>query len=124
MNLDYSLFRGASIVFSDPGTSSEKALDLRRMPGIKNLWPLKLYSRPNPKVVWMGSSSSSFAHSSLRKRESADTVSTHEMTQVAKLRDANVTGSGIKIGIVDTGVSAEARICQSGGRRGGERASR
>jgi len=106
MNLDFRLFKGASIKFSDPATSADKANDLSKMAGIKKVYNLQTYPMPKPDILWTGNSAQKLAD--LKKRADADTFSTHKMTQVDKLRAEGITGKGIKIAVVDTGVSNPA----------------
>ncbi len=75
------------------------------MPVVKNMWPVKRYSIPEYTVHSTGNSAA--APEVLKKRQATanDTFSTHLMTQVNKFRDAGITGKGIKVAVIDTGVS-------------------
>jgi hypothetical protein len=44
-----------------------------------------------------------------KRQQGSDTFSTHLMTQVNRFKDKAITGKGIKIGIIDTGVSRARR---------------
>ncbi|KAG5938400.1 hypothetical protein E4U59_003799 [Claviceps monticola] len=61
---------------------------------------------PNPKVEWIAPKGSTFKQSGLASRAEGelDTFSPHVMTQVDKLRAKGITGKGIKVAVVDTGI--------------------
>lgn len=103
MDLDYKLFRGASIQFKDIENAADRAEQVAAMPAVKNLWPVHMYSVPKHTVHSVGSPGAA----EFKKRADAknDTFTPHLMTQVNKLRDEGITGKGIKIAIIDTGVS-------------------
>lgn len=76
------------------------------MPGVK-VWPVTVIPRPNDEVIWAGAPKEPEV-ASLRKREDDDTeddFSTHVQTQVDLLRAEGLTGKGVKIAVIDTGVS-------------------
>jgi subtilisin family serine protease len=106
MKLDFSLFKGVSIQFKDPLTADEKAANLNALPAVRAMYPVKTYSIPKPEVVWTAEAGRDYID--LKRRQAgADTFSTHVMTQVDKLRSEGFTGKGIKIAVIDTGVSAD-----------------
>lgn len=72
---------------------------------VKRVWPLSVYSLPKDEVVWTGKTTD--GAQSITKRQdsnSTDTFSPHVMTQVDQLRAQGILGTGIKVGIIDTGV--------------------
>ena len=75
------------------------------MPKVKAVFPVRRYPVPHHVVHSTGDSVQEVL---ARRQEGDDRLSTHLMTQVNKFRDSGVTGKGIKIGIIDTGVSAPA----------------
>ncbi|RKU47717.1 hypothetical protein DL546_000830 [Coniochaeta pulveracea] len=101
MDLDFQLFKGASIQFKDLKNAAERAEQVASMPAVKNLWPVHVYSIPEHTVHSVGSPSAA----EYRKRADAanDTFTPHLMTQVNKLRAEGIDGKGIKIAVVDTG---------------------
>ncbi|GKT47642.1 minor extracellular protease vpr [Colletotrichum spaethianum] len=103
MNLNYTLFKGASIQFTNLDNAEAKAARLARLPSVKNMWPVRTYSIPEPEVIWTGQQGRDYID--LKKRQLGnDTFSTHVQTQVDKLHRNGVTGKGIKVGIIDTGI--------------------
>lgn len=76
------------------------------MSGIKKLWPLKIQHAPAVEIHWKGNSPSSAVADFMKRDYNAekDTFSPHVMTQVDRLRADGVTGQGIRIGVIDTGI--------------------
>jgi hypothetical protein len=107
---DSPLFKGAAIKFNDLSTADTEAKNLLALSSVKKVWPNRVYSLPETEVVWTGTPESG----SLSKRQddnTTDTFSPHVMTQVDKLRAQGIVGTGIKIGVIDTGVSCiESRL--------------
>lgn len=114
LKLDYQLFKGASIRFHDVHTAHHQARLMAKSDPVKNIWPVLLYDVPEYTVHWSaGENATAEEQRNPTKRQaSADTYSPHVMTQVNKLRDAGVLGDGIKVAVVDTGVSSEGRFRQ------------
>ncbi|PPQ71285.1 hypothetical protein CVT24_012339 [Panaeolus cyanescens] len=87
------LFVGASLVLND----AEDAIAIENTPGIKAIRPLRVFQRPilaKDHVI-----------TGLDDPERPPTpFSTHVMTGVDKLHAEGITGKGIKIGILDTGI--------------------
>ncbi|KAK0726701.1 peptidase S8/S53 domain-containing protein [Lasiosphaeria miniovina] len=101
-DLRFQLFKGASIQFPDAETAEDMAATVAKMSIVKRVYPVKRYAIPNYTVHSTGNAA---VNSVLSKRQDGanDTFSPHLMTQVNKFRDAGITGTGLKIGIVDTG---------------------
>ncbi|TDZ61854.1 Minor extracellular protease vpr [Colletotrichum trifolii] len=103
LNLTYSLFKGASIQFKNVDTADEKAAKLAQLASVKAFYPVKTYGIPKPEVIWTGKQGRDYVD--LRRRqEGPDVFSTHVMTQVDKLRADGITGKGIKVAVIDTGI--------------------
>jgi subtilisin family serine protease len=81
---------------------------------VKRMWPVRIFHVPDDEVLSTGTEAVE-ANAVLRKRQygnsTTDTFAPHVMTQVDKLRADGVTGKGVKIGIIDTGVS-EPGYCE------------
>ncbi|KAI0428054.1 peptidase S8/S53 domain-containing protein [Xylaria sp. FL1042] len=102
---DSSLFKGVSIQFHDTESADDEAAALTDLASVKRVWPNRIYDLPKDKVVWTGKSKdASAAHSAIKRQTTNDTFSPHLMTQVDKLRAKGVIGTGIKIGVIDTGI--------------------
>ncbi|KAG6170215.1 hypothetical protein E4U51_001028 [Claviceps purpurea] len=106
MKLEFELFNGLSFQLHDLKTSKEKVAKYAAMPAVKAVHPVMLYDMPNPKVEWIAPKGSTFKQLGLAPRAEGgpDTFSPHVMTQVDKLRAKGITGKGIKIAIVDSGI--------------------
>ncbi|KAF2689831.1 subtilase [Lentithecium fluviatile CBS 122367] len=106
MKLDYTLFKGTSFQLKNVSDVDAAAKRIANMAMVKQMWPVRVFKVPTVDVIWKGSDKG-MAESALQKRQSAntsDTFSTHVMTQVDKLRAEGVTGQGVKIAVIDTGV--------------------
>ncbi|KAL5085448.1 hypothetical protein Trisim1_010558 [Trichoderma cf. simile WF8] len=109
MNLNYTLFKGASFQLNtvnlDVRSSVAKILSV---PSVKQVWPVQLYKRPaNTSISSVSSDSSHLKEASdlLRRATSAkDTYAPHVAVEVDKLHAEGITGKGVKISIIDTGV--------------------
>nr|CEG04950.1 unnamed protein product [Fusarium clavum] len=108
MQYNYKLFKGASIQFNDLDNAEDISAKMASMPGIKRKWPVQRFSLPKPTVHWTGTPG--MEYTAVRKRGfeerdlSNDTYTPHMMTQIDKLRDEGVTGKGLKVALVDSGV--------------------
>ncbi len=108
MDLNYKLFKGVSIKFKDLDKAEDKAAEIADLPAVKNMWPVKLFSVPQHTVLSVRDA----AGDGISRRQQAgnDTFTPHLMTQVNQLRDKGITGKGIKIAVIDTGVSGQQSI--------------
>jgi subtilisin family serine protease len=106
MNLDYKLFKGVSVQLDDVENAEETAFKIASSPSVKNVWPVEVYSIPKPKVNWVGTPDSSRAAGGLSKRSNeTEGYAPHKMTQIDELHKKGFTGKGVKIAVIDTGVS-------------------
>lgn len=118
MNLKYKLFNGASVQLDDLEHADELAYRMAASPGVKNVWPMRTYSAPGDRVDWVGTpdETEQQARKALHARQaggggggfanmSGDAFSPHVMMQVDKLRARGITGKGVKVAVIDTGVS-------------------
>ncbi|OAQ90479.1 subtilisin [Purpureocillium lilacinum] len=117
MNLKYKLFNGASVQLDDLEHADELAFRMAASPGVKNVWPMRTYSAPGDRVDWVGTpgETEQQARKALHARQaggggggfanmSGDAFSPHVMMQVDKLRARGITGKGVKVAVIDTGV--------------------
>ncbi|KAG5953461.1 hypothetical protein E4U58_000391, partial [Claviceps cyperi] len=106
MKLEFELFNGLSFQFHNLKTAKEKVAKYAAMPAVKAVNPVMLYDMPTPKIEWIAQKGSTFEQSSLSSRaeDAPDTFSPHVMIQVNKLRAKGITGKGIKVAVVDTGI--------------------
>lgn len=98
-----------SIQFDDVESAEDLATKMASLPVVKNMWPVKVYGIPTPRIEWTATPG---MKAPLQKRgaNDTDTFSPHVMTQVDKLRAKGVTGHGIKVAVIDTGVSSSVRV--------------
>ncbi|ERS98667.1 uncharacterized protein SPSK_05917 [Sporothrix schenckii 1099-18] len=104
MDLNFKLFRGASIQFHAPDETStvDATAQLQALPAVKRMWPVRQYRIPEHTRHWVANLSSDDDHA--RRAAADDTLSTHVMTQVTQLRAKGITGKGVRVAVVDTGV--------------------
>lgn len=105
MDLDSELFKGMSIQLNDVEGAEEVAKMLADMPAVKKMWPMTVNKIPDPVVEWAGQPQASGRSIHIRDNSSTETYSPHVMTQIDKLRAKGYTGKGIKVAILDSGVS-------------------
>ncbi|KAG6117851.1 hypothetical protein E4U13_000733 [Claviceps humidiphila] len=106
MKLEFELFNGLSFQLHDVKTAKQKVAKYAAMPAVKAVHPVIIYHVPNPKIEWIAPNGSNYERSGLASRAEGglDTFSPHVMTQVDKLRAKGITGKGIKIAVVDSGI--------------------
>jgi subtilisin family serine protease len=102
-DLRFKLFKGASIQFENVKKAEEVAAKVAEMPQVKRVFPVRRYPVPHHTVHSTGDNVEAML--SKRQESGNDTFTPHLMTQVNKFRDAGITGKGIKIAVIDTGVS-------------------
>lgn len=83
---------------------------MAQLPAVKQMWPVKVYGIPTPKVEWTGTPGMDYEAVMKRDLDGRDgklkdVFSPHVMTQVDKLRAEGATGKGLKVALVDSGVS-------------------
>jgi len=87
------LFVGAALTLTD----AKDATALLSTPGVKAIRPVRTFQRPTPVKTHVVTGPNDAALP-------PDTQSTHILTGVDKLHAEGITGKGIKIGIIDTGI--------------------
>ncbi|KAG5953925.1 hypothetical protein E4U53_007837 [Claviceps sorghi] len=105
-DFDEEIFRGRSIQFDDPHTAKKMLAELAAMPVVKSVHPVRRMHLPKPKLNWVaGTDLEQAAHLNRRAEgQQPDLYSTHVMTQVDKLRAKGITGRGVKLAVIDTGI--------------------
>ncbi|KAK7745578.1 hypothetical protein SLS62_009755 [Diatrype stigma] len=120
MDLNYQLFKGASFRLAnasehEPKTAAATVSKILGKAHVKEIWPVRGIQFPKLEPHQNGTTTPASQEQRRRRRREAaaaaaaeegaeDTYSTHVMTQVDKLRAEGLTGKGIRIGVVDTGV--------------------
>lgn len=111
MELSYRFFKGVSFQVKNSSIAHHDGALLRRQIGgssrVKNIWPVRTVKLDLPK----DNGAPTEAPVSRTKRQAVapgnstkNTFSPHVMTQVDKLREQGLTGKGLRVGIVDSGV--------------------
>ncbi|KAK3623419.1 hypothetical protein LTR56_021595 [Elasticomyces elasticus] len=115
MDLSYSLFKGVSFQLENVSTTVDTiaaARMIEAMPEVQHLWPVRIFRVPDDEVVWTGNDGGGVdapSVAALRRRQlpangTADIFSPHVMTQVDHLRAEGITGAGVRVAVIDTGV--------------------
>ncbi|KAI1874200.1 uncharacterized protein JN550_002779 [Neoarthrinium moseri] len=104
VDLRYNLFKGASFNLRNTDSLNETVAAIAGLQKVKNIWPVRRLSFPKPNPVSVGNNATALAAHTKRQQVEEKPFSPHLMTQVDRLHAGGITGGGIKIGIVDTGV--------------------
>ena len=85
---EYNIFNGASITVN----SEHDGHALAKVPGVKNVWHVSIYDMPKSQKV-------------TTKATDPAAISDHHMTGVDVLHEKyKLTGKGVKVGVIDTGI--------------------
>jgi hypothetical protein len=105
MHLGYDLFDGVSVQLHDVEKANEVVNRLAALPAIKRWWPVTSHDVPDVEVHWTGNPDGG---DDLRSRDNptTDNDSTHIMTQIDKLHAKGHVGKGVRVAVIDTGVSS------------------
>ncbi|KAG5966304.1 hypothetical protein E4U57_002894 [Claviceps arundinis] len=104
MVLDYKLFRGLSFQFHDIQAAERRSKEIAAMAAVKQMWPVKLVSRQaigDALVLGTPQDSKVTVGGDILPK---DTFVPHMMTQVDKLRAKGITGKGVKVALIDSGI--------------------
>ncbi|KAJ6446583.1 minor extracellular protease vpr [Purpureocillium lavendulum] len=108
MHLDYKLFRGVSVQLHDRQNANAKAMEIAAAaaPAVKNVWPILVYKLTGGDDIQVINSPGGGQVHLLTNdtRDDDDVWSPHKMTQVDKLHAEGITGKGIKIAVIDSGI--------------------
>lgn len=106
LDLSYSLFKGYSFRLKNVSNDDADvaAQKISEMPKVRKVWPVRMRSLPKDEVVWVGDGAAASLALKRRQESAEDTFSPHVLTQVDKLREEGFTGTGVRIGIIDTGI--------------------
>ncbi|KAG6288453.1 hypothetical protein E4U09_005558 [Claviceps aff. purpurea] len=105
MTLDYKLFRGLSFQFHDLEASERKSKQIAALPAVKKMWPVRLVSKQaveGAQVVDTPLDDDKVVTQAGRLHK--DKFAPHIMTQVDKLHAKGITGKGVKMAVIDTGI--------------------
>jgi subtilisin family serine protease len=116
IELDYELFRGISIQLHDVEDAEARAQQFASLPAVKRISPVRIIDRPD--TIWHGVghdqvssrppvSKRDGARSTFAKRQdngTAERYAPHVMTQIDQLHAEGITGAGMRIAIIDSGL--------------------
>ncbi|KAI1950815.1 hypothetical protein LOZ12_001637 [Ophidiomyces ophidiicola] len=103
-DFNHKYFRGSSFVINDNGDQQSAMAKIMATNQVKNVWPLRLIQRDPGQLHSKLPPGAKLRSSKLPKRESGKAWSTHAMTGVDKLHAKGMTGKGMFVAILDTGV--------------------
>ncbi|TLD08893.1 uncharacterized protein PgNI_07817 [Pyricularia grisea] len=107
------IFNGVSLDLVGAGNDSAATEGtLLAATGVKQIWPVRTVSMPKNDVqsfIPLGTHYST-PHTTTRRATANDTYYPHVMAQVDRLHDAGITGLGVRIAVVDTGVDYDNPI--------------
>ncbi|KAG6026386.1 hypothetical protein E4U41_001278 [Claviceps citrina] len=107
MVLDHELFKGVSFTLHDVAGAKERAKKVADLPAVKNIWPINViepaaadFRVVSPANIPTGGR----AVARGLNKTARDTFSPHVMTQIDMLHAKGITGKGIRVAIIDTGI--------------------
>lgn len=98
LTYDFELFKGVSVQLKDISNAEETAFRISQAPAVKKVWPVHIYDRPDTEFQTVNPMK-------LESRDESDTIGPHVMMQVDKMREKGFTGKGVKVAVIDSGVS-------------------
>ncbi|KAK2611975.1 hypothetical protein QQS21_001940 [Conoideocrella luteorostrata] len=102
MKYTSDLFKGVSVKFSGDSNYGKASIQAAQSPIVKKIWPVYYFEQP--KIDFTPVHKLFPDGRGADKRQANDTFGPHIMMQVDKLRDRGVTGRGIKVAVIDSGV--------------------
>jgi hypothetical protein len=94
------IFNGASLNLRNISKEDEHAAAIDLMPQVKQIWPVKIIPRPKVNRQLFGKKEGSLAKRDVLR----SALLPHQITQVDRIQKDGEKGSGVKIGVIDTGV--------------------
>ncbi|TLS29114.1 hypothetical protein PpBr36_00060 [Pyricularia pennisetigena] len=101
------LFNGVSFRLSDDlvrENDNSTVNKIANLPQVKRLWPVQIVPRPQTETAWTAEGVQTQSNSRHRRRQAAVPYPPHVQTQVDKLHARGLTGKGVRISIIDSGV--------------------
>lgn len=103
MRFESGVFKGVSVRFPDTESHEEAAFAIAQSPVVKAVWPVHYYELPKTEFTPLHQLAPGALFNI--KRQTNDTFGPHVMMQVDKLRAKGITGKGIRVAVIDSGVS-------------------
>ncbi|KAG7143434.1 Subtilisin E like protein [Verticillium longisporum] len=104
IRFDSTVFKGTSFNLGTVQKQDEEEVvrQVEASPEVKNIWPVEVISSPQLNLSWTAQGKPLVEVQ--RRQVGKDGYSPHIMTQVDRLHAEGITGKGLRIGIVDTGI--------------------
>lgn len=103
-NYTSDIFFGLSAQLPDSKASNFSS-EMKTKSGVKNVWPVETVTLPEEETEEVEEAQENLQRRYSRRATDGKAPWNHLMTQVDKFHAEGYTGKGIKIGVVDTGVS-------------------
>ncbi|KAJ4344848.1 uncharacterized protein N0V89_012592 [Didymosphaeria variabile] len=106
MDLSFRFFNGVSFQVkpSTNHTGSDIITQIKARTEIASIWPVRSSKLQMPETQSPTASADSTSRLVKRQDQKEDTFSPHVMTQIDKLHAEGVTGKGVQVAIIDSGV--------------------
>lgn len=101
MNLKYELFNGVSLQLHDVKSAEQTAITIAAMPSVKNVWPVERLAPLETRAQIVPAPAND---TESNKVKFSPHYMPHVMTQVDKLHARGITGRGVKVAVIDTGI--------------------
>ncbi|TLD11867.1 hypothetical protein PspLS_11287 [Pyricularia sp. CBS 133598] len=105
--LKSKLFNGVSFHLSDDlvrENDNSTVNKIANLPQVKRLWPVQVIPRPQTETTWTANGVPTQSNNRHRRRQNTVPYPPHVQTQVDKLHARGLTGKGVRISIIDSGV--------------------
>lgn len=94
-----------SVQLHDVDNAEARARDIASTSAVKAAWPVEVMYLPSDERVWAGDPSRKTGNRlGTRGNDTDAPYSPHVMVQVDKLKAEGITGKGVKIAVIDSGV--------------------
>lgn len=107
MDLSFRFFKGVSFSI-DPTTSttnnSDVVAQIKKHSAVGSIWPVRSTKLQMPETQLPSDTTNSTAQHTKRQTQEKQPFSPHVMTQIDRLHAEGVTGKGVQVAIIDSGV--------------------
>lgn len=91
MDLNFTLFRGASFTLADIGQAHRATSKIASIPAVKQLWPVRSYPLPDAQPQSIIANPGASVRVDTSTVNTSNALSAHVMTQVSKLHALGCT---------------------------------
>ncbi|KAJ4301343.1 hypothetical protein N0V90_003435 [Kalmusia sp. IMI 367209] len=110
MDLSFRFFKGVSFQVKRPnstsgGDSSNMISQIKSLSEVSAIWPVRSSKLEMPEMQPLDATNNTSTHAHIKRQDEDERpFSPHVMTQIDKLHAEGVTGKGIQVAIIDSGV--------------------